>query len=97
MLRAQKIEKLASGNSLTRIKSDTSVFQKRFLMFRGSRTLKTTTSSKRNGPVKPDASVKSDGFRLSNTLQWANLIFPMPVIASTMYRHYAKGNTKNIT
>jgi hypothetical protein len=30
---------------------------------------------------------------MANTLLWAHLIPPMPLIASTMYRHYAKGNS----
>jgi hypothetical protein len=35
----------------------------------------------------------SNSSLMANTLLWAHLIPPMPVIASTMYRHYAKGNT----
>lgn len=33
----------------------------------------------------------SDSSLMANTLLWTHLIPPMPVIASTMYRHYAKG------
>lgn len=33
----------------------------------------------------------SNASLMANTLLWAHLIPPMPVIASTMYRHYAKG------
>lgn len=39
----------------------------------------------------------SNASLMANTLLWAHLIPPMPVIASTMYRHYAKGNTEILT
>lgn len=35
---------------------------------------------------------RSDSSLMANTLLWAHLIPPMPVIASTMYRHYSKGD-----
>ena len=30
---------------------------------------------------------------IADSFLWAHLIPPVPIIASTMYRHYAKGNT----
>ncbi|KAL7322060.1 hypothetical protein PS15p_212148 [Mucor circinelloides] len=66
-----------------------------------SSTTTTTQSSdedpKSNKPTKAKPTVghptrsNSDSSIMANTLLWTHLIPPMPVIASTMYRHYAKG------
>lgn len=70
-----------------------------------SSTTTTTQSSeedpKSNKPTKAKTTVghptqsNGDSSIMANTLLWTHLIPPMPVIASTMYRHYAKGRYKN--
>ncbi|CEP13059.1 hypothetical protein [Parasitella parasitica] len=46
-----------------------------------------------NKPTPPALPTRSssDSSLMANTLLWTHLIPPMPVIASTMYRHFAKG------
>jgi hypothetical protein len=53
-----------------------------------SSTTSTTTSTKSNtvNHLNNESSV------MANMLLWTHLIPPMPLIASTMYRHYSKGN-----
>ncbi|KAI8644939.1 Alpha/Beta hydrolase protein [Parasitella parasitica] len=77
---------------------------RKFVFSMGRRTMSSvsissTTSSKLSDEV-PDKSARaktaptrasSDSSLMANTLLWTHLIPPMPVIASTMYRHFAKG------
>ena len=80
---------------------------KRFVFLLGRRTMSsvsiTSTSSKSTDDTsnsKPPTKAKttlvqpnnSDSSLMANTLLWTHLIPPMPVIASTMYRHYSKGD-----
>lgn len=53
----------------------------------GSRSL-SSISSDSNTKIDPS----KNGSLMANTLLWANMILPMPVIASTIYRHFSKGN-----
>lgn len=73
-----------AAGDIIRIHKGTSVGGKSFLTLNGRRTLKTAPPSKTVS--QPMSSL------MAHTLLWANMILPMPVIASTMYRHYAKGN-----
>lgn len=60
-------------------------------------TLPSDEDPKPNKPTKAKTTLghptrsNSDSSIMANTLLWTHLIPPMPVIASTMYRHYAKG------
>lgn len=80
---------------------------KKFVFSMGRRTMSTvstsSSSSKEHESTKTKTEVtrsktdvvthhRNDSSLLANTLLWAHLIPPMPVIASAMYRHYAKGN-----
>ncbi|GAA5802782.1 Alpha/Beta hydrolase protein [Helicostylum pulchrum] len=49
-----------------------------------SRTLSTISSDNKIDPSKNSS-------LMANTLLWANMILPMPIIASTIYRHFSKG------
>lgn len=85
----QRIKKLVNiAGHIARKQKRTSVDGKSFLFLKGRRTLNTASTTK--GVSNPSSSL------MANTLLWANMILPMPVIASTMYRHYVKGNTKII-
>ncbi|KAI7906502.1 Alpha/Beta hydrolase protein [Cokeromyces recurvatus] len=68
---------------------------KNFVFTVGKRTVTsiTTTSSKTqtSTETKTVTYASNEGSLLANTLLWAHLIPPVPVIVSTMYRHYAKG------
>jgi hypothetical protein len=58
-----------------------------FIFSMGRRTV--TTSSKPTTITHPNTETSL----MANMLLWTHLIPPMPLIASTMYRHYFKGNT----
>lgn len=56
---------------------------KKYVFSMGRRTTSTATKA----IINP----KDNSSLMANTLLWAHLIPPMPLIASTMYRYYAKG------
>ncbi|KAI8080791.1 Alpha/Beta hydrolase protein [Gilbertella persicaria] len=58
-----------------------------YLFSMSSRSLVSVSSSKEETIPHPS----KDSSAMANALLWTNLIPPMPIIASTMYRHYAKG------
>lgn len=103
MFMPQGIKKIANvaekqiGNAATQ-----AVDAKNFVFSMGRRsvssgstaTIKTTSSSSTTATKEISHKPIGNSSLMANTLLWAHLIPPMPVIASTMYRHYAKGNTE---
>ncbi|KAI9480961.1 MAG: Alpha/Beta hydrolase protein [Benjaminiella poitrasii] len=93
MLVPQRIKKIANvaekqiGSHVTDAK--------KFMFTVGRRTVTsiTTTSNKAQTSTETKTILhpSNEGSLMANTLLWAHLIPPMPVIVSTMYRHYAKG------
>lgn len=70
---------------------------KNFVFSVGRRTMTNISTSSTNSTSTTDMTTETmvhpshNSSLMANTLLWAHLIPPMPVIASTMYRHYAKG------
>lgn len=99
MLTSQRFKKMANvaerqigtaGNHVTDVTA-----------FFFSKSRKTITTTSTTTSTTSDTSVKTktvnhpnnENSLMANTLLWAHLIPPMPLIASTTYRHYSKGNT----
>jgi hypothetical protein len=108
MIVPQRIKKIANVASQAPEKlignvANHAVDAKNFVFSVGRRTVTSvSTNSSKSSSASPTVTTKTETIiqpsrdisLMANTLLWAHLIPPMPVIASTMYRHYAKGNTK---
>jgi hypothetical protein len=96
MIVPQKIKKVANAaykapeKIMVNVTSH-AVDAKKFVASIGKKTA--TAESVSSSKAVTIAHPKAEASLLANTLLWAHLIPPMPLIASTVYTHYINGNT----
>ncbi|KAI8995033.1 Alpha/Beta hydrolase protein [Pilobolus umbonatus] len=80
----------ASNQSFATRKYLMAIGQRSRTMMIPKKTPKMPTRAASSSAVKKHATDNNDSV-MANTLLWAHLIPPMPIIASTVYRHFTKG------